>query len=119
MNRSEAYQICHELMLTNPNYVLHESAGLTYMLVQISDRSEEIGIHSFLINPAIPEEGDMRLFTDMTEDQQIGVLSLPVVAKTIGEIHQKIIKLKKLSHDAETRGECIKKLRELFNQLGH
>jgi len=115
MNHNEAYQTCHELMLINPNYVACESANLTYMLVQISDRDEAIGIHAFLVNPEIPEDGSIRQLADMTEDQQISVLSLSPVAKTIKTIHEKIMELKRLSQDTEKRDECIKKLQKLIN----
>ena len=117
MNRSEAYQICHEIMLTNPNYVACENARLTYMLVQISDRPKEIGIHTFLINPGIPDEGNTKLFVDMTDDQQIGILSLCPVSETIRKTHQKIKELKRLSQNVETRDECVEILRRMFSQL--
>jgi hypothetical protein len=119
MNRNEAYQACHEIMLSCPKYVPIEADGVSYVLIQIADREEAVAIATHLVNPAIPPEGDVSVFVDLSLDQQIGIITLANVSKFISRIHKKLELLQKLSNNNDDGdiAETIKQLLKLTSAL--
>ena len=118
MNKEEAYQACHEIMLLAPDYVASEADGVTYLLLQITDKKEEIGIAGFLVNPAIKEQGNVLEFISMPRDQQLAVLTLSKVSGVVKELHQKIEQLaKKGAEDPDQALKTLLKVAKLMEGL--
>ena len=111
MNTSKAYQICHEIMLLSDNYVAREGTSITYSITQIAETDEAIHIQSMLINPALPEEGNLQIFMKRSLDQQVAILGLCPSSKAFRIAHQSFeaAMSKKLSNE-----ETVQQLRTLL-----
>lgn len=114
MNSQRAYQLCHQAMLENPGYTAHESAEVTYILVQISDLGESIAIQGQLINPALPEASDLKEIVRMSTDMQVGILAFKNVTETVRQAHEALKGALKYTDDRKTFEKAKDRLVELF-----
>jgi hypothetical protein len=114
--RTKAYELCHEIMLSNSQYVPVENAGVTYLLVQICDTETTVGISGAVINPAVPENGTSAEFLRMPHDQQIAVMSLKRVTEVIQRTNHDILKIVKLASNKETWNEAAELLKKFSEE---
>jgi hypothetical protein len=113
MNPNEAYTACHELMLESPNYRAQEGATVTYILVQVGDLPDKISVQAQIINPALPPEGDMSKFMELTLDKQVAILSLKSVSKAIGRSHQELERILGLAQEGKNE-EALERFKQLI-----
>lgn len=117
MNKHEAYNACHEIMLTNPHHTAYESNGVTYLMAQIADRDGDIVIQIHPIHPDMPSEGNLTKFTEMSEDMQVALLALPHIGELMGRAHQQLARIRKLSEDPSTHDEARELLHHSLRKL--
>jgi len=114
--KREAYTTCHELMLINPNYVPSENSTVSYILVQIADTENSVGISGMIIDPKLPESGSAANFIQMPLNQRIAVLSLTRITGVVSKTHQEIQEIQRLASNKETWDEAADMLTELFGK---
>ena len=110
MNKSEAYTACHEIMLTIDGYVAREGAAVTYIVTQIADLPDSVNIASTVINPTMPEEGDLKTFLESPLDQKIAVIGVVGTSKLLQRIHQQLQKAMSMNTSDEETVRLIEKL---------
>lgn len=110
MNKYEAYTACHEIMLTIDDYIPREGAHITYIVTQIADLPDSVNIASSVINPAMPEKGDIKTFLESPLDQKIAIIGVTSTSKLLQRIHQQLQKAMSMNTSDEETVRLLQKL---------
>jgi hypothetical protein len=88
------------------DYTAFENATVTYLMVQIAERDNDVALQIGLFNPEVPKGGSARQFVTLTLDQKIAVLSLAKISKVITQIHRDLEQVLKQVMKEED-GTCL------------
>jgi len=115
MNKQKAYTACHEIILRNLDYVARENSVVSYVLVQIADTEDSVGITGMIIDPELPEKGTGGNFIKMPLNQRIAVLALKRITVAVSQTHREIEEIQRLASNKETWKEATEMLTKLFS----
>jgi hypothetical protein len=119
MNKAKAFSACHEIMLINPGYVARENSTVSYILIQISDTPDSVGISGMIIDPELPEEGNPGHFLRMPLNQRIAMVALKRMTHQVSRTHQEMQEIERLASNKETWDEAVELLTKLFGKSLH
>lgn len=105
------YEMCHQLMLAHPKYVPTEGQEVTYLLMQISETDDHIGICGHIIDPAVPSSGSPVQFLRLPLHKQMLLFSLDKINGVLRDAHKFLEMLSKLRKPDETEEEFIERVK--------
>jgi hypothetical protein len=111
MNLHRAYQTCHELMLVHPKYVPTEGSEVSYVLIQVSETDETIGICGHIIDPAVPLHGSPERFLSLPLHKQIVLFTLDKLNKTMRDAGKFLDRVNHLRKPGETDQEFLERIK--------